>query len=129
MPWMRIELRASANAIGIPGILYDHNNAVIDTASDLGAYVEYLSLPFGTFSWWNSCTAAYESYSYIAPGFWVGANFNIFPGMGIEVQPLSACTLPLKFGQGYTKHLICNDGSDDFYCEWLGQEEFDQLEG
>ena len=135
MPWMKVDLHkipdgSGINQIGIPGILYDEDNAVIDTADKLAhLYMyDYLGLPVENIKWYNPCTQATESYS-LMPWGWSGDNFNIYPGQAIEIVVSNDCTLPLKFGQGYKKHLICTTDSTDYYCEWFGQEEFDPLEG
>lgn len=133
MGWMKIDLKTGAinkkNWCAIPGILYDTNNAVIDTASDFGPYLEAISANVSAISWWHPCLQASQSFSKLGPGNWRGTNFNIYPGQGVDITVSADCTIYLLFGQGYKKHIICNDGVNDIYCEWLGQEEFDPLEG
>lgn len=120
-----------ANELGIPGILYNQNNQVIDNAIAMAAYLDYL----GTFAagtvlgWYNPCTQNTTSYTKIAYyPFWSGGNFSIYPGMALRITVPADVTIPLKFGQGYKKHLICTETAAK-YCEWSGQEEFDYLEG
>jgi len=131
MPWMKVDLVDGSTWVAIPGILYDHNNQVIDSVSDFAAYIDAIGLTeIQTFAWFNPCTQESESYArYPFPPYWQGTDFAIYPGQGIEIQASPACTLPLRFGQGYVRHLVCTADTTDYYCEWLGQEEFDKLEG
>lgn len=131
--WMKVDLKTGdtneKNWVAIPGILYNSNNAVIDTASDLAPYLEAICADVSALVWWDPCDQATKSYSKLSPGRWGGDDFNIYPGQGIEIDIDADCTIHLIFGQGYKKHTICNDGTNDIYCEWSGQEGFDALEG
>ena len=132
MAWMKVDLNHNGtkgqNWIGIPGILYDEDDQVIDTALKLGAYFDYLGLTSAssTFTWWNPCTQTMEALGRLF-GTWMGTNFKIYPGQGIEITVGADGVLPIKFGQGYKKHLICTETVAK-YCEWSGQEDFDSLE-
>ena len=112
MGWMRFDFVNGLNCLGLPGILYDHNNQIINTVSDLALYTDYLSLPIKSFNWWNSCTQTVKSYSQLFGG-WVGDNFNIYPGQGLKIRTTSECVLFLIFEQKYIKSLVCGNK----YCE------------
>lgn len=132
--WMKVDLNyheiSGINWVGIPGILYDHNNQVIDSSKDLGAYTVFLGLDINNFAMWNSCTQTIQSLSWTGTR-WVGTDFEIYPGMGLRIVINSDCTLPLNFSCESLNHSIC----DDLYCEInfgnvsLSLETVDPLEG